>query len=168
MNPASRTDGLVVTELMGEVLVYDLERHRAHCLNAAAAVVFKHCDGTRSVDELASLLQRELGAAADPDCVWLALDHLGKARLLQQRIRRPPGAGRPSRRELLRRVGAAILLPAVTSVLAPTPAQAAATCVSDCTGQPFGTPCNGPPNCTCTFSTCDGVGNCIGPNGLCG
>jgi hypothetical protein len=161
MNPARRRDGLVVTELMGEVLVYDLERHRAHCLNAAAAVVFKHCDGTRSIDDLASLLERELGAAADPECVWLALDHLGRARLLHQRLKRPPEAGRPSRRELLRRIGVAVLLPAVTSVLAPTPAQAAATCVSDCTGQPFGTPCSStaPANCLCT---CDGAGICTG------
>src|SRR5918996_4509291 len=135
MKPTRRTEGLVVTEVMGEVLVYDLERHRAHCLNRAAAVVFKHCDGTRSVEELAGLLGRELGAPADPDCVWLALDRLAKACLLRRRVKRPPKAGRLSRREVVRRVGIAVLLPAVTSVLAPTPAQAVATCVSSCAGQ---------------------------------
>jgi hypothetical protein len=161
MKPARRTEGLVVTELVGELLVYDLEHHRAHCLNPAAAVVFRHCDGTRSVAELAALLESELGVPADPDCVWLALDGLGKARLLRQRVSRPPEASRLSRRELVRRVGIAALLPAVTSVLAPTPAQAAATCVSSCVGKPFGTPCSStaPANCLCT---CDGVGACIG------
>lgn len=161
MNPARRTEGLVVTELMGEVLVYDLERHRAHCLNPPAAVVFKFCDGTRTIAELAALLERELGRPADPDCVWLALDCLGKAQLLRQRVRRPAESGRLTRRELVRRVGIAVLLPAVSSVLAPTPAQAAATCVSNCSGQPFGTPCSStaPANCFCT---CDGAGICVG------
>jgi hypothetical protein len=161
VNPARRTGGLLVTEVMGEMLVYDLGRHRAHCLNPPAAVVFKHCDGTRGILELARVLHRELGTPADPDCVWLALDRLGKADLLRERVRRPPKAGRLSRRALIRRLGVAVLLPAVTSVLAPTPAEAAATCVSDCTGQVFGTPCSStaPANCLCT---CDGGGNCVG------
>lgn len=161
MNPARRTEGLVVTELMGEVLVYDLERHRAHCLNPPAAIVFKSCDGTRTIAELAALLERELGTPADPDCVWLALDCLGKAHLLRRRVRRPGESGRLTRRELVRRVGIAVLLPAVSSVLAPTPAQAAATCVSNCSGQVFGTPCSStaPANCFCT---CDGAGTCVG------
>ncbi len=161
MKPARRTEGLLVTEVMGEVLVYDLDRHRAHCLNPPAAVVFKHCDGTRSVADLARVLRRELGAPADPECVWLALDRLAEAELLQVRVSRPARAGRLSRRALIRRIGVAVLLPAVTSVVAPTPAEAAATCVSDCTGQAFGTPCSStaPANCLCT---CDGAGNCIG------
>jgi hypothetical protein len=161
VKPARRTEGLLVTEVMGEVLVYDLERHRAHCLNPPAAVVFKHCDGTLSVADLARVLRRELGAPADPECVWLALDRLAEAELLQARVSRPARAGRLSRRALIRRIGVAVLLPAVTSVVAPTPAEAAATCVSDCTGQAFGTPCSStaPANCLCT---CDGAGNCIG------
>jgi hypothetical protein len=161
VKPARRTEGLLVTEVMGEVLVYDLDRHRAHCLNPPAAVVFKHCDGTRSVADLARVLRRELGAPADPECVWLALDRLAEAELLQARVSRPARAGRLSRRALIRRIGVAVLLPAVTSVVAPTPAEAAATCVSDCTGQAFGTPCSStaPANCLCT---CDGAGNCIG------
>jgi hypothetical protein len=161
VKPARRTEGLLVTEVMGEVLVYDLDRHRAHCLNPPAAVVFNHCDGTRSVADLARVLRRELGAPADPECVWLALDRLAEAELLQARVSRPARAGRLSRRALIRRIGVAVLLPAVTSVVAPTPAEAAATCVSDCTGQAFGTPCSStaPANCLCT---CDGAGNCIG------
>src|SRR5258708_10867387 len=41
---SKRTKGLVVTELKGEMLVYDLERHRAHCLNPAAAVALEVVD----------------------------------------------------------------------------------------------------------------------------
>jgi hypothetical protein len=161
MNPARREEGLVITEVMGEVLVYDLERHRAHCLNAAAAVVFRHCDGTRSVAQIAALLAREMGVPADADHVWLALRTLDRAHLLRHAGLPAPGRPRLTRRELVRRLGVAAALPIVTSVLAPTPAEAAATCVADCTGQAFGTPCSStaPANCLCT---CDGAGNCIG------
>jgi hypothetical protein len=161
MNPTRRERGLVATEVLGEVLVYDLERHRAHCLNAAATVVFRHCDGTRSVAQLATALARELGGEAATDRVWLALEALDRAHLLLHAGDRSPRAGRLSRRELVRRLGVAAALPIVTSVLAPTPAEAAATCVADCTGQAFGTPCSStaPANCLCT---CDGAGNCVG------
>jgi hypothetical protein len=50
--PCARTEGLVVQTLADEVLVYDLERHKAHCLNHAAALIWKHCDGRTSVAEM--------------------------------------------------------------------------------------------------------------------
>jgi len=37
--PQSRRDGLVMTELKGEVLVYDEDRHQIHQLNQTAAAV---------------------------------------------------------------------------------------------------------------------------------
>ena len=62
MKPQVRKDGLVVKELPEEMLVYDLERHRAHCLNQTAALVWKHCDGQTSAKEIATLLKKELKA----------------------------------------------------------------------------------------------------------
>lgn len=158
MKPQRRKDGLVVKELPDEVLVYDRERHRAHCLNPTAALVFKHCDGETSVEEMARLLRAHLDAPADEQWVHLALARLEKAHLLEPRDAEPERA-RLSRRELLRRAGlaSAALLPIVTSLLAPTPAEAVATCVVDCTGKPFGTPCNSP---SCDL-TCDGGGGCV-------
>ena len=145
------------------MLVYDVERHRAHCLNQAAALVFNHADGRTSMSELARALRRELGAPADEKWVLLAVDRLERARLMEVSA----GSGsraRFSRRELMRRAGlaAAALLPVVTSLVAPTPAEAAATCVSSCLLQPDGTPCSStaPANClcTCSFGIC--VGGC--------
>lgn len=143
MKPRRRMEGLVVKELADEVLVYDLERHRAHCLNPAAALVFKRCDGRTSVGELARMLRRELGAPADEKWVLLAVDRLERARLLEVSADTGRSRARMSRRELVRRVGlvSAALLPLVTSLVPPTPAQSAATCVTDCTAQPAGTPC---------------------------
>ena len=145
MKPQVRKDGLVVKELPDEMLVYDLERHRAHCLNPTAALVWKHCDGRTSAKEIATLLQKELKAPPgkpgkiDEKLVWLALDRLGKAHLLEERLSPPPEGARFAHRELVRKLGLVggltVLLPLVTSIVAPTPAEAAATCVFDCTGE---------------------------------
>lgn len=162
MNPVARKNGLVVRELSGELVVYDLERHEAHCLNATAAAVFRAADGQRSAAQIARHLAATVEPGADDAFVGLALHQLAQARLLDQE----PPAPRPggvSRREVMRRVGigAAVVLPLVTSVLAPTPAEAAASCVADCAGKPAGTPCNvcggGVPPCT---ESCDGAGSC--------
>jgi hypothetical protein len=87
------------------------------------------------------------------------LARLAEAGLLEQGW--PPPAVAP---EVVRRVGigAAILLPAVASVVAPTPAEAAVTCVSDCSQQKDGTACNcyGEPICdaTCISGSCSAGG----------
>ena len=114
MKPEKRRDGLVVKELPEEVLVYDLERHRAHCLNPAAAAVFKSCDGERTVGELARILRKETGAPADEAWVHLALDRLEKAHLLEERGTAPRIGHGVSRRDVLKKAGvglAAALLP---------------------------------------------------------
>lgn len=157
MKPRRRTQGLVVKELPEEVLVYDLERHRAHCLNPTAALVFKHCDGDTTVSEIAGVLRTRLRVPADGKWVHLALDHLEKAHLLEEC---GDASWAPSsRRELIRRLGltGAALLPLVSSVVAPTPVEAAATCVDSCFLVADFTPC-GTPSCICV---CDG-GVCTG------
>ena len=162
MKPEKRRDGLVVTELLDEVLVYDLDRHRAHCLNPAAAAVFRACDGRTSVREIARRVSKGPGSASE-EAVWLALERLDQVHLLEAPLPGAKGAPGLSRRELIRRAAvlSGLLLPAITSVTAPTPAEAAATCVVSCTGKPFGTPCSStaPANCLCT---CDGAGTCLG------
>src|SRR5215468_4185899 len=104
MKPEKRRDGLVVKELPEEILVYDLERHKAHCLNPAAAFVFKHANGERTVAELTRLLRREVSPSADPSWVELALQHLDKANLLEPGTERPRTRGL-SRRDMLKRAG---------------------------------------------------------------
>jgi Coenzyme PQQ synthesis protein D (PqqD) len=164
MKPERRRDGLVVKELPDEILVYDLERHKAHCLNPAAAAVFKSCNGDRTVADLARILRRELGAPADEAWVYLALARLGRARLLEERVSAPRALGGITRRQLLKKagVGMAAALPLVTSIVAPTPASAAATCIQCCSvAGSDGKPC-GNPIALCTgFCTCSG-GFCLG------
>ena len=135
MRPVASNDGLLVRELAGELVVYDLERHEAHCLNRTAAFVFKQCDGRSSIAEIASRLQAEFEAPADEGLVWQALEQLDGARLLRHKPTPPPEPGGCSRRDVVRRVGLglAVLVPAVSSILVPTPAEAAVTCVDDST-----------------------------------
>ena len=58
--PRIRKQKLIVDELPDEVLVYDLDRHKAHCLNSTAAMVWRRCDGKTRPAEIARRLQGEL------------------------------------------------------------------------------------------------------------
>lgn len=160
MSARARTTGLVVRELQDEVVVYDTRSHQAHCLNRTAAFVFRHADGRRTAAEIAALL----GPGADDKLVHAALDQLDKAGLLEGGP--TPAALTPSRREVLRQVGlgAALLAPVVTSLLVPTPAEAAATCIpaASCTALNVGQACyTSNPAVECLSKTCQGPGSCL-------
>jgi Coenzyme PQQ synthesis protein D (PqqD) len=136
IRPLARAQGIVVQTLPDEVLVYDLERHKAHCLNRTAALIWKHCDGQTSVAEMLQLMQQQSKTPVPEAVVWLALRQMGRAHLLAEPIRTSESGDRMSRREVMRRLGrgAAVALPLVTSIVAPTAAEAA-TCLPD------GSPC---------------------------
>lgn len=123
MNPKVDRERFLVRELADETLVYDLRRHRAHCLNATAAIVWSACDGRTSKAVIAGLLARRLGAPADEAVVDLALARLSRAGLVKVAH---ASAVRPPRRAVLKALG--LLLPAVYSITAPTPAAAATAC----------------------------------------
>lgn len=145
--PEARREGLVVQELSDEVLVFDRDRNKAHCLNKTAALVWNHCDGNSSVAEMARVIARETNAPVDEDLIWLGVEQLSKTHLLRERARVPEHKTGLSRREVIRRIGltAAVALPVVTSIVAPTAAQAA--------------------NCLGTGQTCTTSAECC--NGLC-
>lgn len=149
--PQARRDGLVVRDLPDEVLVYDLEDNKAHCLNQTAAAVWRHCDGETTVSEMSFRLAREFSTPVDEDVVWLALETLSKSSLLEEPVVRPtPGL---ARRDVVRRAGLAVsvlAVPAVFSVLAPT--ASAAVC---------GQLCGGGTICTGTCVTCAPNNTCV-------
>jgi Coenzyme PQQ synthesis protein D (PqqD) len=153
--PQSRTEGLVTREMPDEVLVYDLNSHKAHCLNLTAAMVWRHCDGKTAVPELTAQLQREFNPSLDEAVVWLAVKQLSKANLLKERVIPPASSPRLGRRAALR-IGTAIAVPIVMSIIAPT-AQAACT-----GGRAPGAFCslifsNGTVPCTACLSACCAV-----------
>jgi hypothetical protein len=124
--PVARRSDLLTRKIPGELLVYDLKRHKAFCLNETAARIWKGCNGKRTVADLAAMLESDK-RSLDEKIVWLALDQLERSHLLQTRSL--GGAILPaiSRRQLIRSgIAAAIALPVVTMIAAPT-AQAAGT-----------------------------------------
>ncbi|HEV7375046.1 MAG TPA: PqqD family protein [Pyrinomonadaceae bacterium] len=153
--PRARKEGLLVQELPNEVLVYDLERHKAHCLNPTAALIWKHCDGRTTVSDMVRLLENSLETSVDEDVVWCALNQLEKDHLLGDKVAWPVGMEPISRRTLIRRVGmAAVLLPLITTIAAPTAQAGTSNCV--------------PQGGACSAATlpCCGALSCIG--GACG
>ena len=122
----SRTNDLTIEELGAELLVYDRLNHKTHCLGAASAEVWRHCNGETTAEELVVHL-RQLRPTADEEAVWLILHRLSRLSLLEAPIVPPAGAIRSSRREIAKKVmtfgGVAALL-AIT-MAAPTAAHAA-------------------------------------------
>jgi hypothetical protein len=147
--PRARQEELLVHELTDEVLVYDLRRHKAHSLNKTAALVWQRCDGESGVTDIAQLLEETLGTSVEENVVRLALQQLERASLLEDSASQAVGPVSVSRRQLMRRMGiaAAVSLPVVVSILAPTSSQAASCLVG-------GAPCTLDPQC-CS-------GNCLG------
>jgi len=136
--PRARNENLVVRELANETVIYDLERHTAHCLNNTAFLVWKQCDGTRTVADIAAQLTTDLALPVPDELIWVALEQLSKDRLLAETIKRPQimMADGVSRRRMLKRLGvaAAIAVPVVTSlVVPPVSVHASVACPPACT-----------------------------------
>lgn len=131
MYPRARTGGLVSEEMKDEILIYDLKRHKAHCLTRTVGLIWKQCDGRTSIQNMVSKLQKDPGLAPiDEDIVWMGLHRLGKAHLLVEQPAIPPTLIRDnSRRQMMKKV-ALVGGVSILSLLVPTAAQAASQCVS--------------------------------------
>lgn len=154
--PIARKAGLVVQEVPDEVLVYDLETNKAHCLNQSAAIIWRSCDGNNTVSEIAKLVEAQAGGKVTEDFVWLAIDQLSENRLLEKEVA-VSFAGQ-SRREAIKKIGLAsmIAVPVIASLVAPQSALAAASC--SCNNPPS---CNNTPNAGCpNTANCNGAGLC--------
>ncbi|HWQ31394.1 MAG TPA: PqqD family protein [Blastocatellia bacterium] len=170
--PLARSSDLVTREVADEVLVYDLKRHKAHCLNRTAALVWKHCDGQHTMADIAGLIGQDSHAIIDEATVRLAVAQLGRAHLLADGPIDLPEGFRLSRREAIRRLGlgAAAAVPLVTSIISPTAAQAA-TCGdknNNNNQNAVGCPCSGADDCAsncCGFSAASG-NICVSPGSV--
>ncbi|MGB2751128.1 MAG: PqqD family protein [Pyrinomonadaceae bacterium] len=154
-NPKARTENLVIQQVGDETLVYDLTTNKAHCLNETAGFVWNRCTGDRSINEIANAVEVQFGHAVDADFVRLALKQLENESLLTEN-----GFGSivmPNRREAIKRIGlaSAIVIPIVSSLLAPSRALGSVSCA-----------CVSPGDCI-SQSGCPNPNNCNTNNGLC-
>jgi hypothetical protein len=152
--PVARKEGLVIQETSEEVLVYDLNSNKAHCLNQTAAFVWKSCDGNNSITDITKLFENEIGSSIHEDMIWLAIDQLNDKNLLETALA-PTFAGR-SRRDVIKKIGLAtvVALPLVASLTAPTSALASTSCA-----------CVNPGDCI-VQTACTNTMNC-NPSGVC-
>jgi hypothetical protein len=137
-----RKEDLVVQEMDGEILIYDLRENKAFCLNEAAAQVWLACDGNKTIAEIAKQVGNE-------DAMWLALTDLKKQKLIDLNTSSPSRIEGMSRRQVIGRIGVGSMLaiPVIASLVAPVSAQAVSNCGMACAQN---SECN-VPNATCTM-----------------
>ena len=164
VGPRARTNRLVTRDVGDELLVYDLERHKAYCLNRVAMQVFRHCDGETTIPDMARRIGNALGLPVDEQAVHLGLVRLEKAHLLDSPVAQ---ILHTSRREMLRTLGraAAVVVPLVTAITVPTSAQAQATgCINNSSDPCGARPCCFPRVCCTSGSR---AGRCSGVSEAC-
>jgi hypothetical protein len=121
MFPKARKDQIKSRELADETMIYDKSRGKAHCLNATAAFIWRHCDGYTSIAELAGSVQKELGIPEAEPVVRLALEQLSSRNLLEETVVPLSGNARFSRRDALKKLAvAAVAIPLIMTVTAKT------------------------------------------------
>jgi hypothetical protein len=158
--PISRQSNIVVQEVEGEVLIYDLKVNQAYCLNQTSALVFQLCDGKNSVAAISDLMSEKLKNLVSEEYVWLALNELKKNNLLENGNQLADYFAGLSRREVVKKIGLStmIALPFVVSTIAPTAVSAqscpAVFCETMC--------CNPGENCK-TNATSQGSMICCRP-----
>jgi hypothetical protein len=120
--PRARRDDLLIEDVVDEILIYDTRAQQAHCLNAAAAAIWRACDGQTTLSGLAEAAAAATGEPWDEALVGHALEQLRERDLidLDRRLSWPA----LSRRQLMGRLAASAALPLITSLAAPTPAMA--------------------------------------------
>lgn len=155
----TRVSEVIEQPVDDDIVVYGLSNDDVHLLNATSAAVWRRCDGESTVDEITASVAEELGAPVGTDVVWAALAELDRAGLLVDHIEAPT---RLSRRQLMKRLAiAAVAVPVVTSIVAPTAAAAASSCT------PNGSSCSLSSDCCSGFCN-PATEQCANPQQGCG
>lgn len=147
-------------------MIYDLEINKAFLLNPTSSVVWQLCDGTKSVEEIANLVSKELDETIPEDLVWLALDQLKNNNLLANKGIEKTNFLGVSRREVIKKIGLSsmVALPLVSSIVVPNSVEGA-SCIPNLGLCAVPVDCCS--NCCADFS--DGGSICVPlqPNGAC-
>ena len=154
INPLARHKELVIQEMPDEVLVYDMNTNKAHCLNPSAAFIWRACNGDNSIGDIVSQFESNGKGKVTEDFVWLAIDQLQENGLLENSI--APRFEGQSRRQVIKKIGLAsmVTVPLIASLVAPQNALAVGSCA-----------CVAPGDCL-TQINCPNTVNCNG-GGIC-
>lgn len=140
--PKARSKNIIVQELEKELLIYDSKIDKAYNLNETSMIVFNACNGKTTFESL-----KHKHKFTD-DLIFFALDELSRKDLLEDKVVSPFDG--MNRREIIRKVGFAsfVALPVISSLIAPTSAQASSVCRGT-------TAPNTPVNCTRGIPGCE-------------
>jgi hypothetical protein len=161
--PKSRRANIVVQDFENEVLIYDLAKDKAYCLNQTSALVWQNCNGNNSVADISRELSSKAKIDVSAEVVWLALDGLKRDNLLENGDEFEINFNGLNRRQIIKQVGLAsmIALPIISAVVAPTAAAAQSNNLL-----PFFSVCTAPGQCasgncdSASFGTTDGLMRC--------
>lgn len=132
INPISIRHQIVTQTVGNELFIYELSTNKVWCLNETCSFVWGMCDGTNPVSEITKAISKEFNLRSDESIIWLTLDSLKKAGLLEngEEVMKSVGSFF-SRREAIKKVGLTtmVALPIISSVIAPTAAQAQSSCI---------------------------------------
>src|SRR5438876_826238 len=127
-NPRKKTT--VGTASDGDGLhVFNHQQQQAYALNTTSALVWQHCDGHTTPEQLTELVRQKFNVsrAEGEQLTWLALDELGKANLLEAEVARPRLlSSKLTRRQMLTTFATAGAALAVVPMVALVTAQARA------------------------------------------
>ena len=151
--PKARKNDLSITTIGDETVVFDRLSNKASCLNAVTTTVWQACDGDSDDVKLLNALRNAGFQDVSEETVWVALDQLNQAELLDSSFNIADVLPHDlSRREMLRSLGkvAGVALPVLSTVAIQPPLAAASG------GQP-GDSCTLPSDCisgVCTGGLC--------------
>lgn len=124
MKPLARRSGIFAENLPKELILYDKTNDKVHCLNRTAATIWESSDGSKTVDDLAHIVEAKSGVRADRNLVVRAIEELKKAGLMEAGGGMVAGAGLTSRREAVGKIAMAGSALVATIFAAPPTAHA--------------------------------------------
>jgi hypothetical protein len=129
--PVARNSDLLVRRFDDEVIVYDLITNNALYLNETSANIWKLCDGHRSVMDIRRELREKFKTEVSTDYVLFAIYRLRQDQLISDEddidIYLKKSWGRRTTKRRYGR-GSLMVLPRISSVIAPT--AVAASCLA--------------------------------------
>ncbi len=128
---------LLIQEIDSEIIAYSHSDARVVYLNPIAGLVFRHCQGQSTKEDVCHLIAANFEASDPQELLEQSLDLLSEHKLIKD-----GSTSLGSRRDFLKRLGtAAALAPVITSITVPAPASAASC-------KPLGTtPCAAAAEC---------------------
>lgn len=148
--PISLKDNIVIQELEKELLLYDLERNKAFCLNKTALIIWNLCDGQNTIEDIRRKTSLHLKTRITEEMIWLALDKLKSEQLLSNHQEIKINFNNLSRRQVIKKAGLATMaaLPLISTIVSPVAAAAQSQFV-----------CSSSTACFCQDASCVQLGN---------